>query len=216
MEVVTESLLHEERKQKERADAGGSSDKALTVERQFRRKGPQHHHCGKFGHIKRNCYDLAKAKRSGTQKGNKAEVKRRDSSSSDSESAGMLVCHALSISVKNRSDSWIVDSGATCHMFNDVVLFAELRSLKESLKVTLGDGHTLEATGRGTVALEMKLPDGMTKTCKVNDVLYVPKLSYNLLSVPKATKSRKTAKFNESGCRISDAKGKLIATGTRE
>ena len=61
----------------------------------------------------------------------------------------------------------------------------------------------------------MKLPDGMTKTCKVNDVLYVPKLSYNLLSVPKATKSGKTAKFNESGCRISDAKGKLIATGTR-
>ena len=101
MEVVTERLLHEERKQKERADAGGSSDKALTVERQFRRKGPQCHHCGKFGHIKRNCYDLAKAKRSGSQKVNKAEVKRRDSSSSDSESAGMLVCHALSVSVKN-------------------------------------------------------------------------------------------------------------------
>ena len=40
MEVVTERLLHEERKQKKRADAGGSSDKALTVERQFQRKGP--------------------------------------------------------------------------------------------------------------------------------------------------------------------------------
>ena len=71
--------------------------------------------------------------------------------------------------VKNLSDSWIVDSGATCHiMYNDVVLFIELCSLKESLKVTLGDGHTLEATDCGTVAL---LPGGMTKTCKVNNIL---------------------------------------------
>ncbi len=75
IEVVTERLLHEERKQKERADAGGSSDKALTVERQFRRKGPKCHHCGKFGHIKRNYFDLTKAKRSGNQKANKVEVK---------------------------------------------------------------------------------------------------------------------------------------------
>ena len=98
MEAVMEHLLHEEWKQ-ERADYGGSSDKALTVERQ----GLQYHHCGKFGHIKRNCYDCIRAKRSDAQKANKAEVKRRDSSSSDSESAGMLVCHALSASVKNRS-----------------------------------------------------------------------------------------------------------------
>lgn len=92
------------------------------------------------------------------------------------------MCHALSVSAKGGSDSWIVDSGASCHMCNNVMLFVELRSLKETLQVTLGDGHTLEATGRGTVALDMKLPDGMTKTCKLNDVLYVPKLSYNLLS----------------------------------
>ena len=118
MEVVTERLLHEDRKQKKRADDGGSNDKAITVER--RRKGPHCHHCGKFGHIKRNCYDLIRTKRSDAQRANKAEVKQRDSSSSDSESTGSLVHHALSASVKNRSDSWIVDSGATCHMCNNV------------------------------------------------------------------------------------------------
>ena len=32
LEVVTKSLLHEERKLKERADAGSSDDKALMVE----------------------------------------------------------------------------------------------------------------------------------------------------------------------------------------
>ena len=48
----------------------------------------------------------------------------------------------------------------------------------------------------------MKLPDGTMKVCRLNNVLHVPKLSYNLLSVPKATKAGKTAKFSESGCRI--------------
>ena len=46
----------------------------------------------------------------------------------------------------------------------------------------------------------MELPDGTTKVCKLNDVLYVPKLSYNLLSVPRAAKAGKTAKFSETGC----------------
>ena len=67
MDVVTECLLHEGQKQ-ERADADGRSDKVLTVEWQFRRNEPQCHHCGKFGNIECNCYDLAKAKRSSSQK----------------------------------------------------------------------------------------------------------------------------------------------------
>ena len=81
------------------------------------------------------------------------------------DSYSMLVCHALSAGTP--SDSWIVDSRATCHMCNNVVLFVELRSFKEPLQVTLDDGHALQATGRGNVVVEMKLPDGVTKTCKV-------------------------------------------------
>ena len=60
----------------------------------------------------------------------------------------------------------------------------------------------------------MKLPDGITNSTMYH-VLYVLKLSYNLLSVPKATKTGKTAKFSEIGCRILDTKRKLIATGKR-
>ena len=118
MEVVTECLLHEERKLKEQADIGGSSDKALMVEQQPRRKGPQCHHW----QVLHNCYEFAKDKRSDSQRANTVEVKRGDGSSLDSESAGMLVCHALSVSAKDCSDSWIVDSGATCRMCNNLVL----------------------------------------------------------------------------------------------
>ena len=40
-------------------------------------------------------------------------------------------------------------------MCNDGDLFVELRSLKQPQEVMLGDGHALEATGQGIVALEI-------------------------------------------------------------
>ena len=100
-------------------------------------------------------------------------------------------------------------------MSNNLTLFVELRSLEKSLNVTLGDGRSLEATGRGTVELEMKLPNGTTKSCKLHNVLYVPKLAYNLLSVSKASESGKRVRFSETGCHIFDAKKRLIASGTK-
>ena len=172
----------------------------MNVEHQRIKKGPKCHFCHRFGHIKQNCDEFAKAAKGSSHRANKVEMKRRDSSSSDSESARLLVSHALSASVKGRHDSWIMDSGATGHMCNNVMLFVELRSLKEPLDVALGDGHTLEATGRGTVELETKQPDGSIRTCKLHDVLYVPKLSCNLFSVSKATKAGKTTRFSETGC----------------
>ena len=66
----------------------------------------------------------------------------------------MLISHALSA---RSSRDWVVDSGATCHMSNDRSLFAEMRELPSSEKVTLRDRHDLEATGEGTVNLEICL-----------------------------------------------------------
>ncbi len=100
-------------------------------------------------------------------------------------------------------------------MCNDDKLFVEYHSLKQPQEVALGDGHPMEATGYGTVALVMLLPDGKTKRCKLHDVLYVQKLSYNLLSVSNATEAGKTTRFSEVGCHILDANRKLIATGSR-
>ncbi len=54
MEVVTERLLHEERKLKERLGTGTGGDKAMTVDRRLKRKGPRCHYCHRLGHIKRD------------------------------------------------------------------------------------------------------------------------------------------------------------------
>ena len=224
MEVVTERLLHEERKLKNRAGSSGvSSEKAMAVKQQSRKKGPKCHHCGKIGHIKRDCWDLTgkkadKSQKESTyskQKANKAEVKKHDYDSSSSDTVGLIVTHAGLAGATVRQNSWIVDSGATCHMCNDSKHFVELRDLKQSQEVTLGDGHAVKANKCGTVMLQMKLPDNEVKKCKLYDVLYVPALTYNLLSISRATQSGKTTEFVNSCCRITDAENRLIAVAAR-
>ena len=80
--------------------------------------------------------------------------------------------------------------------------------------MTLGDGHTLDGTAIGTVSIETLLPDRSTHRCKLENVLYVPKLSYNLLSVSKAAEAGNITKFTKSGCDILN-KGRVIAFATR-
>ena len=101
MEVVTERILHAERKQKEKINFDTSGEKAMTTRQQFNRKGPKCRQCGKFGHIKKNCrnsssteaYDKRNHKDT-KQKANAAEMKHTESSS-DSESIGLVVQHAM-------------------------------------------------------------------------------------------------------------------------
>ena len=85
-------------------------------------------------------------------------------------------------------DSWIVDSGVTCHICNDRKYFVEIHTLKKPQDVTLGDGHALSGTEASNVTLELVLENGKTKCCRLHNVLHIPKLVYNLLSVLKVSK----------------------------
>ena len=138
-------------------------------------------------------------------------MRRRDSSSSDGDCVGLMVNHVLSANSTGPLNKWIVDSGATCHMCCYDKLFDELHSLEQPLEVMLGDGYAAEATGRGTVVLELTEVGGKASRCKLHEVQYVPDLSYNLLSVSKAAKARKIVKFTVAVCEILDSNKKVIA-----
>ena len=124
MDIMTECLLHEERKINSRDDSELTSERAMTSH--SRRKLVKCHHCGKLGHIKRNCRLLfseemkSKSHRHGKERANKATTSDVYSSDVDTDSDALVVCHALAASYTNI---WIVDSGATCHMCSDSKLF---------------------------------------------------------------------------------------------
>ena len=71
------------------------------------------------------------------------------------------------------------------------------------------------AVRRGEVVLDMVIPNGESKSCTLHDVLYVPKLSYNLLSVAKASQKGKVAKFTKSVCYMLDKRNKMVAKATK-
>ena len=137
--------------------------------------------------------------------------------STDSENTGLVVQHALS-SKYNAPNCWILDSGATCYMCNQERLFSDFQHLQKPLNVVLGDGRSLLATctGQGSVMLKMKLPNGRSKPCTLHNVLLVPSLAYNLLSVTSASKKGKIVTFSKMKCEIRDNESSLLAVGWRE
>ena len=75
----------------------------------------------------------------------------------------------------------------------------------------------MSAIGTGDVILELVLSGkcGESRHCKLHDVLYVLKLSYNLLSVAKATKVGKRVKFHSNHCQIVDQEDEVVAVGVK-
>ena len=94
-------------------------------------------------------------------------------------------------------------------------VFESFEHLQKPQQVTLGDRNTLEATGQGNVSLEMRLSAGKTKRCVLRNVLHVPNLAYNLLSVTKASEARKVVKLDDFGCQIVNKSNKIIAIATK-
>lgn len=201
IEVVTERLLNHEKKQKDRKGTD-ESESAMAV----RSKEIRCYYCKKLGHIKRNCSAFKQRQNSQTAVPQGANV------ADDEGEDAIMVTHALKA---GHTMNWIVDSGATCHMCANQEFFVDLQPLGKPMDVTLGDGRVLQATGRGLVTLSMRLPGGSERRCNLLDVLYVPALSYNLLSVSRAAERGYFTEFDCNGCQISVPGGRVVAKATR-
>ena len=119
-EVVTERLLHQEVKFKERPSTLNESDRKALIAHQKKKKSFTCHFCHKPGHFKKDCRKyLASLKKQGAN-----ATEKREPPSNDGEA--FVTIHALAATSRG---SWIVDSGATCHMCNDKNLFVDLRHL---------------------------------------------------------------------------------------
>ena len=81
------------------------------------------------------------------------------------------------------SASWLIDSGCTNHMTHDKELFKELRTT-DVKRVRIGNGEHLAVKGKGTIAITSY------KGIKIiTDVLFVPEIDQNLLSVDQLLRS---------------------------
>jgi hypothetical protein len=90
-----------------------------------------------------------------------------------------VLISALSGSVTPGEDTWLIDSGASKHMTGKRNILSCIYEKNFSQKVTLGDDYQYPIKGVGES--NHKLNSG--NSLKMKDVLYVPGLKNNLLSI---------------------------------
>ena len=94
-------------------------------------------------------------------------------------------------------------------------MFDKMEDMDTPQIVALGDRRSIETHKQGTVKLKLKQSDGSYRSGALHDVLYVPELSYNLLSIAKATSLGKIIRFDESTCKIVNKAEEVIGVATK-
>jgi len=216
--------------------------KALNVKHNGRRRRgplPQHkdltcHRCGEKGHISPDC---TKEKEEGSGNGSTHYRKplkkswkgkphsRTPTTSNDSspstdkantartdEWAFMAEKVPVESSLPSHKLSWIVDSGATSHMVcsrDDLVSFKPGDG-----RVIVAGGRVLNSTGVGVAQGTVKTVDGRILRITFHEVLLVPGLGSNLLSVQRISAKGGKVVFtpNNSYLEMHNTKVPLSAT----
>lgn len=194
-ETVKSKLLQETvRRGNDRSEEGALlTNRSLRTEnkRNVNRSNFKCFTCKKPGHIAKNC----------PIKTNKTEKKAEKP-----WNGTFLTALALDID----SNAWHVDSGATCHMTNNKSLLKNYVMDSPRL-VTVANKQKMRSVGHGDVELFLK---GNKQTTTLSEVIFVPDLSTNLLSVSKITAKGLRVHFDTHNCSIYCG-DKVIANATK-
>ena len=173
-------------------------------------KDETYSYCKKTGHPESKCY---KKKRD-------EDKKKKETASSSSSTAivastareGMYVStEGHSAYVTSESRTWLLDSGATSHMTNRRDWFSSFTD--RTGEITIGDGSTIPIRGSGTISIFHTSLDMRY----FSNVLYVPDLSFNLLSVSSLTKQGASVEFLADRVTIRDnASGTSLASSQQD
>lgn len=112
---------------------------------------------------------------------------------------------------KTKSTEWYVDSGASLHMTNSSDGMYDIRAAPTK-QITVANNTTVTVQHMGNVNLSLRGKDGKINQIQVRDILYVPELSTNLLSVSQLTNKGCHVIFNDTGCEIRNKQMELVST----
>lgn len=105
-------------------------------------------------------------------------------------------------------DKWFVDSGATSHMTNSKSLLTEIDNTSTYAAVSVGNGNQTPVHGVGDIRCSVKFDDTV-ENVKMSNVLWVPSLTCNLISVSRMRRSGLAIMFD------TDANGQGVCLVTR-
>ena len=139
LEIVTERLLHEEKKLREKAAELGSRGPENALFVRSKSGGPVCFYCGQSGHIKKFCEEWKKKNEEEEEKKSARKPSeqtsffcQRSKQGFDSDSDSEIDCIALAsqVSTVEHSKQWVIDSAASHHMCNDSGAMENLKKLE--------------------------------------------------------------------------------------
>ena len=120
--------------------------------------------------------------------------------------------HKANTSLANTStleEVWFVDSGASNHMTSHEEWFSDLRTPDRPGYMETGDDTT------HTIRHICNVPLGKGNNNEIKNVLHIPIITNNLVSVSPIMEQGMQVRFNNGDCFI-ERNGRLIARGQRE
>ena len=142
------------------------------------------YYCGKKGHLKKDCRKKARDEKAGV----------RPTATSTSNVA-------LSAVATSADKEWVLDSGASQHITNDVAAMTNVRPLTKDITIMFGNGGRGKAEAIGDIDIT-SLCNGDANTVTLTDVLYVPAAAANLLSIPKSVNNGIDFRFRPDNCEV--------------
>ena len=168
-------------------------------------------HCNKKGHSENKCwikYPHLKENRPSNR--NKKPINKIEEIKEESS----LVTTTPSPTILNTKDTntttWVLDSGATVHVCSDKTLFNFINPTSTSIKW----GNTtsnIRASGIGDISV---IFNSTNEKATIKDVLYVPELGVNLLSLGLIASKGYSLNFNKKEGLIYTPKNQILAKGT--
>lgn len=106
---------------------------------------------------------------------------------------------------------WVIDSGATCHIVGKKDQLIEFNSDFHET-ITVANGEQVTSVGKGSIRIKCQNGEGVINSVKLVDVLLVPGIGANLLSVKKLTEKGYVVIFKDRLCEINFGE-KQVAVG---
>lgn len=219
-EKIRYALIREEQRLKEDDSTDEAAYKAgirMTKASGTGQKGSfKCYQCGKPGHIAKNCWH---AKGGGSRQNPERGIARtttrtprqgyhRARFAQDGNAGDITFGHepqdfAFEVTgpYEDRTkDGWSLDSGASSHMTGCRSIITDYKE-HDNRTVTLADGTTI--TSKGTGVVTFRTTDGSTaRTLTARNVLHVPGMVDNLISVSKLTDSGLQVVFSGNVCQV--------------
>lgn len=162
------------------------------------------YNCQKKGHIRANCLAPRRTHGQGQDQNRRPQLQhrrrqgnrnhqRQQQSQPQANVSEALVAETLlvktspvEINYSSTENEYVVDSGTNFHMCNSKKHLINYTPYRRTREVRLGGSRALSAQGTGTARITF-MCDGQPSVILLSEVLYVPRLRRNLISVSKLT-----------------------------